>query len=186
MFKRTKDKIATPVDKGVQSIAPEVKQKSESSGEMPRSVYLAVLEHRNALRVFVTSLANFKMLGNDMLSLELLAAKKGELGKNEEQLKRSLRPEALKSAPALEKLSASATNALHSFYIFTKGNIEKLQDVHRGFNVSAHDKQEYWMGNVIPVYREYMQKKLSYINESYDELNKIDNFIERLKLDFKR
>lgn len=153
---------------------------------IPRSIYQVVLEHRTALRAFVFSLANFKMLGNDISSIELLSAKKAELGKQEEQFKRGLKTDALKHNPALEKLNNAATNALNSFSIFTKGYIDKLQDLHRGYNLSIHDKNEYWMGNIMPVYREYMLKKLSHINEVYDELNKIDSFIERLKVDFQR
>lgn len=182
MFGKTKHKPEKQKDNKETLPSPEVKR--EPVTVMPRSVYQAVLAHRSAVREFSFVLANFKMLGGDMSSIELLTGKKSELAKSEEQFRRHLKPEALKAYPALENLNASVMNALNAFSAFTKGHIEEFQHLDREFNLTVQDKTEYWMSVVTPVYREYMLGKLSHIDDVYNALAQMDKYIERLEIDF--
>ncbi len=182
MFGRVKNKPGKNTDS--EEAAPALEERREPATVMPRSVYQVVLTHRSAVREFTFFLANFKMLGADLSSIELLSGKKSELAKSEEQFRRQLKPEALKAYPALESLNASAMNVLNAFSAFTKGYIEEFQHLDREFNLSVQDKTEYWISVVTPVYREYMMGKLSHINEAYDALAGIDKYIEGLEIDF--
>ncbi|HRN56926.1 MAG TPA: hypothetical protein PLL71_10765 [Agriterribacter sp.] len=139
----------------------------------------ALFDYRSVLRNFALCLANFRILNYDFSSMPALIYKKEELNACEQSFKHLSNPESsFNSQAVLEKYKIQAESAIVMFNNFTQSNIEKLQILYNGYNPAVHNSNYYWLQNIAPVYRDYLREKLLHINETYNALKKIDEYID--------
>lgn len=150
---------------------------------LSRETFRALLEYRGILRSFAFCLANFRMINYDFSSMPALIYKKEELTSYEQSFKRLLNPESsFNSHSILEKYKLQAESTIEMFNNFTQTNIEKLQTLYSRYNPAAYNSNYYWLQHVAPIYRDYLLEKLRHINETYNSLKKIDEYIDGVEV----
>ncbi|HEX5027120.1 MAG TPA: hypothetical protein VFV68_17690 [Agriterribacter sp.] len=154
------------------------RHKSISKVVMDADRFKCLLDYENSLNVLLSSLQQFKMIGNGYNELPKVSAYTADL-----QLLRtnheihSKKVEALIGDPAFTKYKQLAENELKEFQSFTENFVSRMDTLATEFKGSDVDAELFWRRHGYPAYHEYLADRLSHIKKSNSALNGIQNFI---------
>lgn len=154
------------------------RQKSISKVALDADGFKCLLDYENSLNVLLSSLQQFKMIGNGYNELPKVSTHAADL-----QLLRtdheihSEKIEAIIDDPAFTKYKQLAENELKAFQSFTENFVSRMDTLATEFKTSDIDAELFWRGHGYPAYHEYLTGRLSHINKSNSALNSIQTFI---------